>query len=84
MAFTCQTGRTIKNHQKCEHCGATAREICGRLPTVMQETINDLVSALEDILDYSGGAEGPLNDDYVVDRAKAAIEKAKRVQQVPA
>jgi hypothetical protein len=36
-----------------------------------------LVDALEDILDYTGGADTALNDDYVVDRARAAIAKAK-------
>ena len=37
----------------------------------------DLVAALENILDYTGGADTALNDDYVVDRARAAIAKAR-------
>lgn len=37
----------------------------------------DLLAALEEILDYTGGADTALNDDFVVDRARAAITKAK-------
>lgn len=36
----------------------------------------DLVEALQDILDYSGGAASALEDEYVMDRARAALSKA--------
>lgn len=38
---------------------------------------DDLVSALEEIVDYRGGADNALEDPYVMDRACAAIAKAK-------
>lgn len=47
----------------------------------VSSTINELCAALEDILNYTGGAEGPLNDDYVVDRARAALDRAKRMKE---
>lgn len=37
----------------------------------------DLYAALDDLLDYRGGAESALEDDHVVDRAKAALAKAR-------
>lgn len=37
----------------------------------------ELAEALEELLDYSGGAEHALADEYVVDRARAALDKAK-------
>lgn len=36
----------------------------------------DLLAALEEILDYRGGAESALHDEYVVERARAAVAKA--------
>lgn len=36
----------------------------------------DLYAALEEILDYSGGADNALDDEYVMDRAHAALAKA--------
>lgn len=36
----------------------------------------ELLEALEEILNYSGGADSALDDDYVMDRARAAIAKA--------
>ena len=36
----------------------------------------DLVEALQDILEYSGGAASALDDEYVMDRARAALSKA--------
>ena len=37
----------------------------------------DLPEALEEILDYSGGADNALKDEYVMERASEAIRKAK-------
>lgn len=37
----------------------------------------ELLEALKEILDYSGGAENALEDEYVVDRARTAIAKAE-------
>lgn len=36
----------------------------------------DLLASLEEILDYRGGADSALDDEYVMDRAQAAIAKA--------
>ena len=36
-----------------------------------------LVAALEEILDYRGGAANALDDEYVVERARAALAKAQ-------
>lgn len=81
MAFVCQAGMKVTSDAKCEHCGATERGTCGRLPAVQHEVITELSAALEDILNYTGGAEGPLNDDYVVDRARTALDRAKGLSQ---
>jgi hypothetical protein len=35
-----------------------------------------MVEALQDILEYSGGAASALDDEYVMDRARAALSKA--------
>lgn len=40
--------------------------------------VPELVAALEEILYYTGGAENALEDEYVMDRAQAALNKAKR------
>lgn len=37
----------------------------------------DLLSCLEEIIDYSGGADSPLGDEYVMERVYSAITKAK-------
>ena len=37
----------------------------------------DLLSSLEELLDYSGGADNALEDRYVMERAMAAIAKAR-------
>lgn len=37
----------------------------------------DLLSSLEELLNYSGGAANALEDDYVLERAIAAIAKAR-------
>lgn len=37
----------------------------------------DMFDVLEEILNYKGGADSPLQDEYVVGRAMAALEKAK-------
>lgn len=37
----------------------------------------DLYEALHEILNYIGGADGPLLDSYVMDRAEAALAKAR-------
>lgn len=60
-----------------EACGPEQAEAVAKLMN-RGDAAEELIAALEDILNYTGGAEGPLNDDYVVDRARAAIEKAKR------
>jgi hypothetical protein len=64
----------------CTMHAAAGAEAAAKVATLMNlgDAAEELIAALEDILNYTGGAEGPLNDDYVVDRAKAAIEKAKR------
>lgn len=36
----------------------------------------DLLDCLEEIANYRGGADGALNDEYVMDRVYAAIAKA--------
>lgn len=36
---------------------------------------DDLASALEEILTYSGGAESALHDEYVVERALEALSR---------
>lgn len=59
------------------HCGMRAR-------TAEEATANarliaaapDLIEALQDILEYSGGAASALDDEYVMDRARAALSKA--------
>lgn len=38
---------------------------------------DDLLAALDEIVDYTGGAENALADGYVMERAYAAIAKAK-------
>ena len=35
--------------------------------------VEELEGALTDILDYRGGADSALNDEYVMDRARAAL-----------
>jgi hypothetical protein len=40
-------------------------------------TAPELLSALEDILDYTGGADSALDDEYVMGRAAAARAKAR-------
>jgi hypothetical protein len=42
----------------------------------------DLIEALQDILEYSGGAASALDDEYVMDRARAALSKALGEGQV--
>jgi len=37
----------------------------------------ELLSALEEILNYVGGADSALDDEYVMERANAAIAKAR-------
>lgn len=37
----------------------------------------DMAEALADLLDYRGGAEHGLADEYVVERARAALAKAR-------
>lgn len=37
----------------------------------------DLLAALDEILNYDGGADSALQDEYVMERARAAIEAAK-------
>ena len=37
----------------------------------------DLVDALDEILNYSGGANNALEDEYVMERAAAALSKAR-------
>lgn len=36
----------------------------------------EMFEALQDILDYSGGAASALEDEYVMERARAALSKA--------
>lgn len=36
-----------------------------------------LYDALDDLLNYSGGADSALDDEYVVERARAALAKAR-------
>lgn len=36
-------------------------------------TMHAVADSLEEVLNYSGGAESPLHDEYVMDRAKAAL-----------
>ena len=36
----------------------------------------EMFEALQDILEYSGGAASALDDEYVMDRARAALSKA--------
>lgn len=64
----------------CSMHEAVGDEAAAKVATLMNlgDAAEELIAALEDILNYTGGAEGPLSDDYVVDRAKAAVEKAKR------
>lgn len=40
----------------------------------------DLLEALQEILGYRGGADNALDDEYVMERARAAIAKAEREQ----
>ena len=37
----------------------------------------DLLDSLSEIFDYAGGADSALHDEYVMDRARAAIAKAE-------
>lgn len=39
-----------------------------------------MVEALEEILDYGGGADNALEDDYVMDRARTALALARGEQ----
>ena len=38
---------------------------------------DDLLSALEEIVDYRGGAANALEDEYVMERVNAAVAKAR-------
>lgn len=42
-----------------------------------QAIIDGLRDSLEEILDYRGGADSALQDEYVMDRARRAIEQSK-------
>jgi len=37
----------------------------------------ELLDSLSEILDYKGGADSALHDEYVMDRARAALAKAE-------
>ena len=37
----------------------------------------ELLDSLSEIFDYAGGADSALHDEYVMDRARAAIAKAE-------
>jgi hypothetical protein len=39
-----------------------------------------LKDALEELLDYRGGADSPLEDEYVMERVQAALAKARGEQ----
>jgi hypothetical protein len=41
-----------------------------------------LAEALEEIMSYEGGAESPLEDQYVVDRAQSALTRYKESRNV--
>ena len=43
-----------------------------------QAKIDALYEALKELLDYSGGADNALEDEYVTDRARAALAKAEQ------
>lgn len=53
---------------KLEHAEANARLIAAA---------PDLLDSLSEIFDYAGGADSALHDEYVMDRARAAIAKAE-------
>ena len=40
----------------------------------------ELLDVIQEILDYSGGANSALDDEYVVERARAVVAKAKGEQ----
>jgi len=47
----------------------------------MSESVNlELLAVLEEIIDYRGGADNALADDYVVGRARDAIARAQAAQ----
>lgn len=43
----------------------------------LQRAAPDLLAALKEIVEYSGGANSPIEDPYVMERVSAAIRKAE-------
>ena len=50
---------------------------CGQANANLIAAAPDLLAALDDILDYRGGANNALEDEHVMDRARAAISRAR-------
>lgn len=69
MSFTCQAGLVVKNEAMCEHCGASGRSICGRLPVVMQQQIDDLLAALREVDRWALVIQSAVRNDAPSDHA---------------
>ena len=51
-----------------------------RLIAALCDDMAELYGALDELLNYSGGADDALDDEYAVERAQAALAKARGEQ----
>ena len=67
--------RDLRAEPSCPRCGVTASEITARNPCVCDCVCESApaLNALQEIMDYRGGAESALHDEYVMERVAAAI-----------
>lgn len=72
VPFVCTPGDVVcipdHNHTQPDHFDYRNFRLIAAAP--------DLLAAIEEIMDYRGGAESALEDTYVMERVAAAITKA--------
>jgi len=54
-----------------------ARHAAAEIANEADEQIQELAESLEDVLNYDGGADSALEDEYVMERAQEALAKAR-------
>lgn len=83
-AFICAGEKVVRNSERCEHCGATEKEICRFYPGVAEKKIeaaSAMLAALKAAQDGMSRVKsvhdpfGPLN--YAIGQVDAAIAAAE-------
>ncbi len=72
-SFVCQAGLTVKNRDKCEHCGATPNGMCGYLPGKQKAEIERLREALRPFVDAYKKSACPVGDSDLYDEQPRSV-----------